>query len=404
MRDVEGGLRLAQFFTLPPALFIQSANAVEGFFDVGEAVDDRAAIGFQQFLLARRGLVALGAEAAVVEHRRKQPGGEVVEGAAQDVVGPVGTGADFGGEGHGRQHRGPGDGDVGLGRGQLRLGPGNVRTAAEQLAGYPGVNRRPGQLIEAFLTQRQRLNRAAEQGGEADPCILGLLLHQRQLALLRRHQAFLLCQFQGCGRTRIETGLHQFQHALGIGQIQLGDAALLLQRQGLRVTVGHTAEQRQFHGGLIELAGFETELRAVAAGPLATPEIDFVAGNQVRREVVDGVVIAVGIELTVAAAPQQFLAIGVDPGLDLGQLRAAGNHRVGLGLAHSGDGRGQVVAAEPRLFDQAPQLRAAEAVPPLLVVMDSACGVPGLPGSRRLDAAVGALWRGAAGAEQQAQG
>ncbi len=156
-----------------------------------------------------------------------------------------------------------------LGGGQLRLGPGNVRAATEQLAGYPGVNRRPGQLIEAFLTQRQRLNRAAEQGGEADPRLFGLLPHQRQLALLRRHQAFLLRQFQGRGRTRIETSLHQFQHALGIGQVQFGDAVLLLQRQGLRVAVGHTAEQRQFHRGLIELAGLQTELRTVASGTLA---------------------------------------------------------------------------------------------------------------------------------------
>ncbi|MNR43326.1 hypothetical protein D3C85_1619380 [compost metagenome] len=71
------------------------------------------------------------------------------------------------------------------------------------------------------------LNRPAEQGGEADQGVLGLLLHQRQLPLLRRHQTLLLGQFQGRRRAGIEPGLHQVQDVLRVGQIQPGNAALL---------------------------------------------------------------------------------------------------------------------------------------------------------------------------------
>ena len=67
--DVERRLRLVQLFPLPLPLFIQPANAVQGFFHVGETIDDRPAVVLQQFFLARRGLVALGAQAAVVEDR-----------------------------------------------------------------------------------------------------------------------------------------------------------------------------------------------------------------------------------------------------------------------------------------------------------------------------------------------
>ena len=78
LRNVERGLGLVQFFALPLPLLIQAANAVEGFFDVGKSIDDRASVGFQQFLLAGCGLVALGTETAVIEDRCDQPGGVVL--------------------------------------------------------------------------------------------------------------------------------------------------------------------------------------------------------------------------------------------------------------------------------------------------------------------------------------
>ncbi|MNL15539.1 hypothetical protein D3C87_1365300 [compost metagenome] len=128
---------------MPLSLFIQPANAVKRFFHVGETVDDRSAVVLQQFFLARRGLVALGAQAAVVEHRCQQSGREVIERTAQDVGGAVGAGAQFGAQGHGRQHGGAGDGDIGLRGGQLCFGPGDVRATGEQLAGHTGGDGRP---------------------------------------------------------------------------------------------------------------------------------------------------------------------------------------------------------------------------------------------------------------------
>ena len=56
--NLEGGLGLLQFFALPFALLVETRDAAEGFFYVGKAVDDRTAIGLQQFILARAGLVA----------------------------------------------------------------------------------------------------------------------------------------------------------------------------------------------------------------------------------------------------------------------------------------------------------------------------------------------------------
>ncbi|MNP21738.1 hypothetical protein D3C76_1143690 [compost metagenome] len=172
----------------------------------------------------------------------------------------------------------------------------------------------------------------------------------------------------------------------------------------MRIGVGHAAEQRQLDGGLIELAGLQGKLCAVTGRTLATPEIDFVAGTEAGVEVIDGAVVAVRIQLAVAIAAQQFLPVGIERGLDLRQLRTSGDHRLRLSLAHPGDGGGQVVTAHPGLFDQATQLRAAKAVPPLLVVVAGAGGVRRLPGGGRRYAAVRALGRTATGAEQQAEG
>ena len=84
--NIECLLCLFQFFVLPVPLLVQTTGAVEGFFDVGKSVDDAPPIGLQQLLLVRRGFVAFGAEAAVIEDRRCQPGGEAVERAAQDIA------------------------------------------------------------------------------------------------------------------------------------------------------------------------------------------------------------------------------------------------------------------------------------------------------------------------------
>ncbi|MNL41526.1 hypothetical protein D3C87_1639380 [compost metagenome] len=130
------------------------------------------------------------------------------------------------------------------------------------------------------------------------------MLHQRQLPLLRRHQAFLLRQFQCRRRARVKTGLHQPQHILRVGQIQFGNAALFLQRQCLCVAAGHTTQQRQLYRGLIELAGAQGKLRTVAGGALATPEVDFVAGCEVGVKVVHSLIAAVGIQLAVTVSAQ----------------------------------------------------------------------------------------------------
>ncbi|MOA09530.1 hypothetical protein D3C78_1293670 [compost metagenome] len=146
--NVERGLRLAQFFALPLALFVEAANAAQGFFHVSEAIDDRPSIGFQQFVLTRLGLVALGAQAAVVEDRRGQSGRQVVERGAQQIRRQIGASAEAGGQGDFRQHGGAGHADVSLGRRQFGFGAGDVRTPAQQIAGHTTGDVRPLQLFE----------------------------------------------------------------------------------------------------------------------------------------------------------------------------------------------------------------------------------------------------------------
>ena len=148
MGDVESGLCLTQFFALPLALFVQPANAVEGFFDVGEAVDDRAAIGLQQLILTRRGLVALSAEAAVIEDRRDQPRSQVVERTADQVIKLVSARAELRRQCDSGQHRGASDFDISLGGRQLCFGASNVRAMGEQIARHTAGNPRPLQAIE----------------------------------------------------------------------------------------------------------------------------------------------------------------------------------------------------------------------------------------------------------------
>ena len=149
-------------------------------------------------MLARRGLVAFSAEATVIENRCDQSGGQVVERAADQIVELIGARAELGGQGQCRQHGRASDFDVSFGGGQLCFGACDVRTMGEQLAGHAGGDIWPLQVIEG-LCRRQLLHRSAEQGGEADQRVLGLLLHARQLPLLGGDQALLLRQFQRGG-------------------------------------------------------------------------------------------------------------------------------------------------------------------------------------------------------------
>ena len=219
------------------------------------------------------------------------------------------------------------------------------------------------------------LHRLPEQGGEADQRILRLLLHQRQLPLLGGDQAFLLRQFQRCRRAGIKARLHQFQHALRVSQIQFGNAALLTQRQGLRISIGNAAEQRQLNRRAIKFAGLQRKLRTVARRSFTAPEIDLIRRAQIGIEIVHGFIAAVGIQLAITLAAQQFLPIGIQPGLDLRQQRAASNHRAGLRLLNARHRSGKVETADASLFDQTIQLRAAKLCPPLRVVAGDAGAV-----------------------------
>ncbi|MNR65066.1 hypothetical protein D3C85_1879670 [compost metagenome] len=52
---------------------------------------------------------------------------------------------------------------------------------------------------------------------------------------------------------------------------------------------------------------------------MAAPEIDLVTGAEVGVEVIHRLVAAVGVELAVAIASQQFLPIGIQRGIDFRQ-------------------------------------------------------------------------------------
>ncbi|MNN27427.1 hypothetical protein D3C81_1409620 [compost metagenome] len=209
----------------------------------------------------------------------------------------------------------------------------------------------------------------AEQGGEGDQGFAGLLLHQWQFALLFRYQAFLLGQFQCGGAAGVEAGLHQVQDVLRVGQIELGNACLFAQCQGLRVTVGDAALQGQFDGGTVELAGLYTEHGAVARRAFAAPEVDFVTGAQLGVVIIQRAIVRADVELAVAFAVQQFLPVGIETGLDFREQRGAGNRRAGLGLPDPRNSGAEVMAAQSRLFDQSIQLGAAELGPPLAVAL-----------------------------------
>ena len=80
--EIEGALRLLKLLLLPVQLAVEAVDAVQRAFGVGKGGEDRLAVGFQQFFLARQAAVALGAQAAVVEDRGEQVGAQVVIGVA----------------------------------------------------------------------------------------------------------------------------------------------------------------------------------------------------------------------------------------------------------------------------------------------------------------------------------
>ena len=230
----------------------------------------------------------------------------------------------------------------------------------------------------------------------------GRLLDQWQLPLLTGHQAFLLRQFQGRGRTGIKAGLHQVQYIARIRQVELGNLQALAGGQGLRVAVGHVAEQGQLHVGLIELTGLQAVHGAVAGSGAATPEVDFVAGREVGIIVGDGPVALGGVQLRVAAAAQQPLTAGAEVELQFRQQRCTGNYRRGLGLADTRHGRRHVEAVTAGLVDQAVQRRAAKLRPPTLVDGLGRFAFGKMPGGGRSKATVDGGRVSAAGREQQA--
>ncbi len=301
----------------------------------------------------------------MVEQRRDQAAAEGVVGAIEQVGEGVGTCPQVGAEGELGQHGRAGDVHIGAGSGQTRFGSGNVRSASEQFAGHAAADGRPLQAGDRFLAGGQRLHRVAEQGRQGDPAVLPLLFQQRQLALLRGHQAALLGQLQARGGTAALARFDQALQILGIAQVQAGDAQLFCQGQPLQVTVGHGTDQGQLNGLAVETAGLQAAQGLRAGRPQAAPEVDLVAGAELYIERDAGRFAAADIKLVVAIAVQQALAAAVQAQLQLRQQRRAGNHRAGLGLAHPRGGGGQVVGIVQGTLHQAVQLAAGERVPPL---------------------------------------
>ncbi len=149
--EIEGALRLLQLLLLPVQLAVEAVDAVQRAFGVGKGGEDRLAVGFQQFFLARQAAVALGAQAAVVEDRGEQVGAQVVIGVAESVGGAVGAGRQLGAQGQLGEQRRARHLHVGLGRGQLRFGVGDIGTAAEQFARQARSGLRPAQAVERSL-------------------------------------------------------------------------------------------------------------------------------------------------------------------------------------------------------------------------------------------------------------
>lgn len=52
--EIEGALRLLQLLLLPVQLAVEAVDAVQRAFGVGKGGEDRLAVGFQQFFLARQ--------------------------------------------------------------------------------------------------------------------------------------------------------------------------------------------------------------------------------------------------------------------------------------------------------------------------------------------------------------
>ncbi|MNE67738.1 hypothetical protein D3C80_1633610 [compost metagenome] len=140
---------------------------------------------------------------------------------------------------------------------------------------------------------------------------------------------------------------------------------MLRQGQPLQVTVGHRADQGQFHGLALETAGVQAAQSVVAGCPQAAPEVDFVAGAELYVERSAGGFAAADVELVGAVAVQQALAAAVQAQLQFRQQRRAGNDRAGLGLAHPCRGGGQVVGVVQGMLHQAVQFAAGKGVPPL---------------------------------------
>ncbi len=225
------------------------------------------------------------------------------------------------------------------------------------------------------------------------------MLNAGQFTLLGCNQILLLCQLQCRCRARFIAGLHQAQHVLRVGQIQLGNPPLLARRQGLRIAVGDVGQQGQLHGRLIELAGAQALQCAVASRCDAAPEIHFIAGGQVAGEIVGVVVVGrVGLAVAVAQEPVTFAA------QVKGQFRQQGraaDDGAGLCLTNPRHRRSDFVAVAAGLFDQAIQLRAAELLPPTHVAALRGGVFGKRPACRWLDAAVRRRGGCLAGAQQQ---
>lgn len=198
---IEGDMRLAYFLVLPLALVVHTLDGIECLLHVGKARQNARPVVFQQFLLLGRGQVAGRAQAAVVEDRRDQPAGEGVIGAVQDLGEGACAAAQVGAQSQLGQQRGSGDLNVGAGCRQACLGSGDIRAAAEQIAGDAAADARPLQGADRATVGGQALDRLAQQGGQGDAAVLPLLLKQRHLAFLGSYQAALLGQFQTRGRT-----------------------------------------------------------------------------------------------------------------------------------------------------------------------------------------------------------
>ena len=268
----------------------------------------------------------------------------------------------------GRKEGGTGGVDVRVPARETGFGLGNVQRRQQQLRGQTGRNQWQRDALEFLRLYIETFRRSPQQNGKREQSFVLLLLKHGNVCFLLRDERLFLREVQLRRHTVRQLRLRDHQNALGVLDILLRKFHAPAQCQDVEIGRADIRNGRQRDAFLCIARRSERLFRGAQIVLCKAPEIDVVARVRRDAEIVEGA--SRPLDRRTARRDliaRRLLSAGGGIERDVGKQRRAVDVGRRGGLQHVRESDGDIEVVGLGLCDKPVELRALEAVPPLLV-------------------------------------